>query len=775
MAFLCTNFVAQECHFVLKGLVKESFTDKPLPDAYVYIVELSVGMSTNENGFFEFSNLCNRYYHLEITHIGCETKRIHLHLKASKTLEISMEHYVQMLDGVYLLGHKRENTTVSVQQINAQKIQENANQNLGNLLEELVGVNTLTMGSGVSKPVVHGMYGNRVMILNNGIVQSGQQWGVDHSPEIDPMIANRLRVIKGVGVLEYQGSSLGSLIAVEPKKISDDGHLHGAVNSFFETNGNGVGTNLTMEKSSKLFDWRVIGTLKKYGDRTTPNYYLTNTGLGEANLALQLKKQWKSNMFTKMYISSFNTEIGILRGTHLSTKSDLEGALTQSVPFNTEDAFSYDIKSPRQKVHHHLLKLTHQYNVSEKEWYRLMYSGQLNLRREFDVRRQGRSNIPALKINQATHQLEAKHEHQVGLWQLKQGIQYTFTNNTNSNEETGVLPLIPDYLSHQIGGFGLATYKSKKWMYELGARYNFTFQNVATIQKESKISNTTGNEYLESVIVRYNNYFHKVGLVFGTMYKTSKKLHIAFNTGLTSRNPGINELYSDGLHQGVATVEKGDRDLKQEIGLKTTLSFEGNIHQKLFFESLIHHQYVHDYIFLKPLVGDENEEIDVTTRGAFRIRAYNQANVKIFGLDMATTYQFTSQMKLGAKYSFLRGNNLSENQPLIDMPANNLLTNFEYNFSKGGKFSNSYVRLNYKYVWEQTHYEQGQDFIFPPEAYQLFGLQLGTEIKWQKSKINVYAKATNIFDVSYRDYLNRLRYFSDENGRSVVLGIRVKF
>ena len=773
ITFLCSNLYAQKCNFILSGEVIESSTGKPLPNTYVFIEELSIGVETNEKGVFKFFNICKGEYHIEINHLGCENKHLYISVLASKKIDISMNHYVQMLDGVHLLGHKAEVTTQSVQKIDAKNIQQNANENLANLLESITGVTTIKNGSGVSKPVVHGMYGNRVMILNNGVVQSGQQWGNDHSPEIDPMVANNIKVIKGVGALEYQGSSLGSFISVEPKVISKDPHIHGSTNSFFESNGRGVGVHVSLEKANQLVDWKVLGTLKKFGDRTTPNYYLTNTDSDEVDLALQLRKKWNTNWLTKIYASTFNTELGILKGSHLSTESDLYSAMEQTVPFNTEDYFSYDIESPRQKVNHHLLKITNEYKLSEQELYEFIYAGQLNLRKEFDIRTQGKSDVPSMKINQGTHTVEVKHKHEVNYWKLKEGVQYTFTDNTNANEETGLKPLIPDYLSHQVGAFVLATFKNKKWMYELGARYNFTFQNAAVIKQLLKESTTTGNEYLKDTIYKYNDYFHTLSLASGVSYKTLKDVHIALNLGVTSRNPAINELYSNGLHQGVAAIEKGNSALKQETGIKTTLGLEGDIDQKLFFEGLIYYQYIQDYIFLNSLTGDDG--IDSTTRGVYRVYKYDQTNAEIFGLDMAVTYEFTNSVKTKIKYSFLRGNNLSKQFPLINMPANNLLLNFDYSLPKLGDFTNNYIGMDFKYVWEQTHYKNGQDFISPPEAYQLVGLKLGTEIKWNKTKIDVYSKVANVLNTTYRDYLNRLRYFADENGRSITLGFEISF
>ncbi|MDO6425059.1 hypothetical protein, partial [Saccharophagus degradans] len=91
--------------------------------------------------------------------------------------------------------------------------------------------------------------------------------------------------------------------------------------------------------------------------------------------ALQLKKQWNSDWLTKAYLSSFNTELGVLKGSHISTESDLESALIQDIPFNTKGTFSYEIESPRQLVNHHLLKVFNQYRVSANETYEFIYSG----------------------------------------------------------------------------------------------------------------------------------------------------------------------------------------------------------------------------------------------------------------------------------------------------------------------------------------------------------------------------------------------------------------
>ena len=122
-------------------------------------------------------------------------------------LHLTMEHSINTLKGAIVTGNSTPKTTQNTETITKQNITDNANENLSNMLESINGVSTMKNGSGISKPVVHGLYGNRLTILNNGISQSGQQWGNDHSPEIDPLVANKIKVIKGTSALEYMGSN----------------------------------------------------------------------------------------------------------------------------------------------------------------------------------------------------------------------------------------------------------------------------------------------------------------------------------------------------------------------------------------------------------------------------------------------------------------------------------------------------------------------------------------------------------------------------------------
>ncbi|HJN05093.1 MAG TPA: TonB-dependent receptor [Bacteroidales bacterium] len=750
---------AQNCNLTVSGFVKDLSTDTPIIYANIFVKELQSGYVTDSAGYFSTKTMCPGKYHVSISHIRCETQELYLHISGDTVLTIFLDHNSHLLNEVSITGEGGEVTTEETQSLNSENITQNSNKNLASMLENISGVSTINNGSGISNPVVDGLYGNRISILNNGIVQSGQQWGVDHSPEIDPLAANRITVIKGVGALEYQGSSLGSIILVEPEKIDIEPHLHGEARYFFETNGFGNGLNLELQQYSKVFGWRAIGTLKKSGDNRTSKYFLRNTGNQEANIALQFEKLWNNKWYSDLYFSSFNADYGILRGSHIGNLTDLEEAFERDVPFFTQDQFSYSISAPYQKVNHILLKFHTKYSVSEKQWFDITYAGQYNLRKEFDVRRSGRSDIPALSLKQSSNYFEVKYKNYLkNNWELKSGIQLNRIDNTNL-PETGILPLIPDYITYEFGVFGIISKTLEKTTFELGGRYDFENRKVATISSS-----------IPREIIRFENDYHNFSGMVGISYQLGDGWEVAYNFGSISRNPEVNELYSNGLHQGVAGIEEGDPNLGKEISFKNTLSIKGAVKDKLFFEGLFYFQQIDNFIFLNP-----QDEVRLTIRGAFPVFKYEQTDARLIGFDLTATYKLTERLNITGKYSYLNGHDLSNDIPLVYMPPNNLYADFSYYIPKFEKLQNIEFQINSRLVFEQKNILPSQDFVAPPGSYYLIGLKASAEKQLSKLRLNMYVRVENLLNETYRDYLNRQRYFADDLGFNLIVGINISF
>ena len=763
--FLFFKCNAQDCNITIKGQVIDEESNSPLSYVNIFIQETNGGTTTDDEGRFWLDNICAGEYHFILSHIGCEGKKMHFDIFEDTILNIVLAHTPTTFGTIVVEGKKDNFNNQPNISVNRQTIEDNTNQNISGILENETGVSLLKNGTGISKPVVHGLYGNRLTILNNGVQQSGQQWGNDHSPEIDPFASDKITVLKGVNAIEYGGGNLGSVILSEPKKIEDEPHLHGQVNYNFETNGRGHTSNVRLEKFAQIFAWRINGTYKKYGDRKSADYFLNNTGTTETNFSLQIEKTWNEKLFFDFYASTFNTQLGVLRGSHIENLTDLEQALTKDVPFNTEPTFSYQIEAPQQKVSHHLVKSKAKYFFNGNQFVEIVVAGQINNRKEFDIRRNERSGIPALSLLQYTFNSEVKYTNNFREnWKWKIGNQNILTDNTN-NPETGVLPLIPDYISWKSGIYSTISKSNEKSFFNLGIRYDLEDLTALTI------STTIPRE-----IIRYENQFHNLSSLFAAKYKLAKTHSISWNIGYAMRNPAVNELYSNGLHQGVSGIEEGDVNLKTETAIKNSLEYKWLPNANFTLNALAYHQHFNDYIFLNP-----QDEFRLTIRGAFPVFQYEQIDANLYGLDISTQFTILHSIFGQLKYSYLKGESADTDEPLIFMPPNSFYGSLTYRAQKTMKLpknirvEDSEIEVYNRLVFEQDNILMTQDFVQPPPTYNLSGLKLSTNLIFPSYKIRCFAKADNIFNVKYRDYLNRQRYFADDLGISVVFGINVKF
>jgi iron complex outermembrane receptor protein len=747
----------------MSGTVRDLGTNVPLASVHIYLQENNTEVITDSTGRFRFDSLCPGLFHLNFSHANCDAQDVFIQLEKDTQFLIYLDHSYHVLKGAALKGdHKVHSKSRTISE---QGIEEQLNENLGNILNNLSGVRTLKTGNAVSKPIINGLYGNRIVILNNGVPQAGQQWGSDHSPEIDPLSAYRIRVLQGADVLHYFGNTLGGTVLLEQRKLSRDPHLHGKIRKHIQTNGRGFGAGFLLEKGGQSFAWRVNANIKKVGHQRAANYFLTNSGIEEANGSILLEKNWSAKSFTRLYLSTFNSELGILRGSHIGNTTDLTAALNRNEPFFTSNDFSYQINAPRQMVNHQLIKLGHKYFVNDSFLVSVNYAMQWNKRKEFDVRRGGRTQKASLSLDLQSHFVEWRVNKSLPRkWKLVTGYQFNFATNVN-DPETGILPLIPDYI--EVGNAGFIT-ASKNWcksQLELGARFNFINQNVATI------TNTIPRK-----IERFNKDFQNLSSVLKYTYQLGdNKWELSHALGFAMRNPAINELYSGGLHQGVSGIELGSINLKQEVLLKGTSGVTWNINDEWFAELSAYWQQFNNYIYLEPL-----KTFSLTVRGAFPVFQYKQVDAHIYGLDAMLRGELHENINVLFKTSLLRGRDLSNQLPLINIPAGMAELSLFYTASKHlhlnkTELENMKLGIVNTYVLRQTDVLDNQDFLPAPPAYYLLSLEASTDIQFKKVRWHLYARLNNALNSSYRDYLNRQRYFADELGINFVLGGVLKF
>ncbi|PIZ06018.1 MAG: TonB-dependent receptor, partial [Flavobacteriales bacterium CG_4_10_14_0_8_um_filter_32_5] len=258
------------CEFTLSGIVIDEHDQQALSYSTIYIVELEKGYISDINGVFVAPNLCNQTYTLVIGHIGCEPDTMKILITQHTKKTFYLEHHIEELKEFAIIENEiKPLSSVVKKELSPEELSKTRGRTLGESMKELTGVTTFTTGNSISKPVIHGMHSDRILILNNGIRQEGQQWGSEHAPEIDPFIANKLSVVKGAQSVRYGANAIGGVVLVEPADLPDSSGINDEINAIGSSNGQqGVSSAMLEGKSNKLLGiaWRMQGSLKKSGN-----------------------------------------------------------------------------------------------------------------------------------------------------------------------------------------------------------------------------------------------------------------------------------------------------------------------------------------------------------------------------------------------------------------------------------------------------------------------------------------------------------------------------
>ncbi|MFY7900452.1 MAG: TonB-dependent receptor plug domain-containing protein, partial [Chitinophagaceae bacterium] len=208
-----------QCPFFFNGNITDADTKQPIENAVITILELKKQVLSDAKGNYQFSNLCKGNYTITISHVHCGTITKHIHIKDNTIANFALPHSINELEGVTVNGTVAAKGTQITNELKQKALDATRGATLGEALQKITGVNALQTGTNIYKPIIHGLHSNRVLILNNGIRQEGQQWGSEHAPEIDPFIANRLSVIKGASAIKYGADAIGGVVLVEPKLL----------------------------------------------------------------------------------------------------------------------------------------------------------------------------------------------------------------------------------------------------------------------------------------------------------------------------------------------------------------------------------------------------------------------------------------------------------------------------------------------------------------------------------------------------------------------------
>lgn len=756
LLFICSFFLytvakTQNCTYQLSGTVSDIDTKQPLEQATVVIKENGKTTVTDAGGFYRFKELCIGTYTVIVTHASCLPIELKVKLEGNLVRNFVMPHNFNQLQEIILQGYADKQPDAIKSEINKAALQQTRGLTLGEVLRKVDGVTVLQTGSTIYKPVIHGLHSQRVLIINNGVRQEGQQWGSEHAPEVDPFIADKFIVLKGAGALRYGADAIGGAILVEPKALPTLPGLKGEVNTvLFSNNRMGV-FNAMLEQNLKQhpqWSWRLQGTFKKGGNTRTPDYWLYNTGVEEINYSANVGYR-KENFRADVFFSAFTTKLGIFWGSHVGNLTDLETAINAPKPILNIDSFSYQISRPRQEVRHYLVKGKFIQQLANQNKLNLIVAHQDNFRKEFD--RALISNRPELDLNISTTTIDFNYERSIK--ENKSGSSGIIVQR-QANIWDGSRFFIPNFTSWMAGAYVTERRVVGSTALEAGLRYDYRTQRVFRNQN--------------NVVTETFRSFNNVSGSFSVNAKLSNAVRWLTNVSLAWRPPSINELYVNGLHHGTANFEIGDPNLKSETGYNLSTQLKVEKDSSYSFHLTVFSNYIQGFINLVPSVPPT-----LTLRGAYPTFRFIQTNAWLTGADISFEKNISAAIQVSGKASLLLPRDVKAGTWLQQMPSQRFESDLTWYFRTGHP-KQTYVTANVLWVTRQTLVPANAlDYLPPPAGYVITNLEYATLLHINKKHLNFAISIYNLFNSRYRDYMNRFRYFNDEAGRNIVL--RVKF
>ena len=773
------------CSYSISGKVLDKDTEAAIPNAVVQVVGLEKYTTTDKNGNFILNGLCSKRNMLRISCIGyADSTNEHDH---DSEIHFYLTQEVTGLEEVTIQAERtKEKGTETIAQVTLGKtdIVSNPTQSLASALSGLEGVTFSSNGTNVQLPIIHGLYGNRILILNNGLKHGFQNWGTDHAPEIDIVSANSITVVKGAAGVRYGPEALGGAIIVEPNPLLLNNPFYASIGAGYQSNGRGYNGNLEFGQGTEQWSYFVNGSYTRIGDRNTPDYSLTNSGKEESAFSLGVLRHLDRWDF-KLSYSFVDQNLALLRSSIANSPDSFIRAINSEEPIII-NPFSYDINQPNQTTQHHLAKAEVNWWYTNNARLTLIGGVQLNQRDEFDVRRN--ADLPIIDLDLLTYdyQLEWKHPQWLGLDGIL-GVQY-FSQNNDNNPGTQTTPFIPNYNTDRFSAFAVESLEFGKNTLEAGIRFDFETNDVR------------GRETNQDIF-RDNYSFTNFTGSLGYVRQLSENSTFRSNLGTAWRTPNMEELFSFGQHGfktifGLLRFQDNDGQLstsevvpldesevEPERGYKFINEFQtfknGNVHNLTVYS-----HYIENYIFDRPI------GVFGTIRGPMPAFFFDQVDALFFGADYNWKKEYTETWTGTFGLSFLWSTNIGDNDPLINQPP--ISTNYELQWNQGKfwKLDSSKWTLRPSYTFKQFQAPRtitpeslvdgsveidtsSEIFDFADPTDGFFLLDVSWNFKWKN--LNGSVTVQNLLNTSYRNYLNEMRYFADEPGRNFIFSLNYQF
>lgn len=668
--------------------------------------------------------------------------------------------------------------------ISGEKLEKTRGKSFTAALAEVPGVTELRAATGIAKPIIRGQFGRRLLILVDDVRHRAQEWGLDHAPEIDPFIADAIRVVRGPGGVRYGADAVGGVVLVDPPAPRREPGYNGEAHVIGTSNGRGgtfAGRLQAVAERIPALSTQLEASVKRLAAPETPNYALNNAALFEWNGGATVSYRGSKSDY-KLSYRHYQAKLGVCSCLRIHNIDDFLAQAKSDEPVGADEfRADFGIDRPYQSVGHDLALVRGRWEREQLGTFTATYAFQHDLRREYEVVRNAATAGAQFNFRLMTHELEGVFEHNpIHLsehWHLRGAAGLTATGQIH---DYSGLHLVPDYTSFSAGAYVSERLVGHATEIEAGARYDFT-SRTATIEnidfmrlaRSGQLSMDACGADIDPAKCR-SRYHTFVGSI-GALHRFAEPWSLKAELSSASRAPNPDEQYLNGAAPTFPVLGLGKPDLEPETTYSSsmTLAYAGT---SIKAEASAFANLVDNYIYFGPAIGPDGMPIfDVLIRGTFPRFTTQAVDALFYGADGGIEVAPIPALELGAQVSLVRAENADDGSYLVFVPADHYRGSITYHPPDLGGLRKTFVTLSGTYVARQRRFDPAADFVAPPPAYFLLNAELGTETTLGGQLVRVALQGSNLTNARYRDYTSLNRYFADEPGWQAWLRMSVFF
>ena len=643
-------------------------------------------------------------------------------------------------------SQKLKQSPAPISFVSARQLEMQPSTNIIDAIAHQPGVSQITTGSGISKPVIRGLGYNRVVVVNNGIRQEGQQWGDEHGIEIDPASVHSVEILKGPASLMYGSDAMAGVLIFHSAPTLAKGDMRANFSTGYQTNNGLFDYSLNFAGNQGGFVWNT-----RYSGKMAHAYknkydgYVFGSSLREQAFSQLLGWNYRQG-HSHLTLDYYHLTPGIVEG----ERDEKTGEL--GIP-EGYDAKSYGKPMPYQQIHHYKAVLDNSWFLGDGNL-KFLLGYQQNRRQEFEEEENPKECGLDFMLHTMNYDLHYLSPEMNG-WKFSTGINGMWQQSINKGSEF----LIPAYHLFDYGVFATVSKEIGKLNLSGGIRYDHRHLHSEALREEDDAESNDSGLNDSFRFQAFKRSFEGVTGSIGLAYEILPDFNLKLNLARGFRAPNISELSSNGVHEGTQRYELGNTGLKPENSWQFDLGLDYSspiISAELsLFANRINH-----YIYSEKLADENNQPVLIDDTPAYQ---FTSGDARILGGEASIDIHPVEHLHIGNTFSYVNSVQLhqpSESKYLPFTPAPRWISDVRYEFVCDGKtFNHLFVKLQMDCNLRQNHYFASNDTETATPSYTLLNMYAGTDVKLHgKHLLSLYLSGENLTNRAYQNHLSRLKY-----------------